>query len=114
MLLYSFCTVCQITVVSVFCVRISVFVVLLYIFFFKQKTAYEMRISDWSSDVCSSDLLVGFLALGHMARRARPAAIQFTLDIVFIQGHPGRTTVNHRADGRAVGFAKIRDAKKFA
>src|SRR3546814_20274826 len=31
--------------------------VLLFIFFFKQKTAYEMRISDWSSDVCSSDLL---------------------------------------------------------
>src|SRR3546814_15902599 len=28
-------------------------------FFFKQKTAYEMRISDWSSDVCSSDLLQG-------------------------------------------------------
>src|SRR3546814_19466293 len=27
-----------------------------YCFFFKQKTAYEMRISDWSSDVCSSDL----------------------------------------------------------
>src|SRR3546814_19051055 len=29
---------------------------ILYVFFFKQKTAYEMRISDWSSDVCSSDL----------------------------------------------------------
>src|SRR3546814_5404559 len=29
-------------------------------FFFKQKTAYEMRISDWSSDVCSSDLLRSF------------------------------------------------------
>src|SRR3546814_7468494 len=28
----------------------------MFIFFFKQKTAYEMRISDWSSDVCSSDL----------------------------------------------------------
>src|SRR3546814_4485938 len=28
-----------------------------YFFFFKQKTAYEMRISDWSSDVCSSDLM---------------------------------------------------------
>src|SRR3546814_7620563 len=28
----------------------------MYSFFFKQKTAYEMRISDWSSDVCSSDL----------------------------------------------------------
>src|SRR3546814_2534798 len=33
------------------------FVVVLLFFFFKQKTAYEMRISDWSSDVCSSDLL---------------------------------------------------------
>src|SRR3546814_10247391 len=31
-------------------------VVCCYVFFFKQKTAYEMRISDWSSDVCSSDL----------------------------------------------------------
>src|SRR3546814_5132075 len=28
----------------------------MFFFFFKQKTAYEMRISDWSSDVCSSDL----------------------------------------------------------
>src|SRR3546814_5791852 len=43
-------------------------------FFFKQKTAYEMRISDWSSDVCSSDLLdprtvVGELDVGeHEAR----------------------------------------------
>src|SRR3546814_8970932 len=34
----------------------AVFIVL-YFFFFKQKTAYEMRISDWSSDVCSSDLM---------------------------------------------------------
>src|SRR3546814_18641574 len=31
--------------------------VCIFFFFFKQKTAYEMRISDWSSDVCSSDLL---------------------------------------------------------
>src|SRR3546814_10327990 len=30
---------------------------MMYYFFFKQKTAYEMRISDWSSDVCSSDLI---------------------------------------------------------
>src|SRR3546814_4436253 len=30
--------------------------VAVFFFFFKQKTAYEMRISDWSSDVCSSDL----------------------------------------------------------
>src|SRR3546814_10817803 len=36
-----------------------------FFFFFKQKTAYEMRISDWSSDVCSSDLLIagaGYIA----------------------------------------------------
>src|SRR3546814_2835848 len=31
------------------------------IFFFKQKTAYDMRISDWSSDVCSSDLFARFI-----------------------------------------------------
>src|SRR3546814_1161216 len=39
------------------------FVICLSFFFFKQKTAYEMRISDWSSDVCSSDL--PFRTLGH-------------------------------------------------
>src|SRR3546814_10854610 len=36
-----------------FCMLVGL---LLLFFFFKQKTAYEMRISDWSSDVCSSDL----------------------------------------------------------
>src|SRR3546814_8088574 len=36
--------------------RISAVVFSFFFFFFKQKTAYEMRISDWSSDVCSSDL----------------------------------------------------------
>src|SRR3546814_9258785 len=41
---YVFMCVCIVGVLS-FC-----------FFFFKQKTAYEMRISDWSSDVCSSDL----------------------------------------------------------
>src|SRR3546814_3945195 len=42
-------------------------------FFFKQKTAYEMRISDWSSDVCSSDLIggdAGFEAAGRHRRRS--------------------------------------------
>src|SRR3546814_8378324 len=39
-------------------------------FFFKQKTAYEMRISDWSSDVCSSDLAAArWRSLGHARRR---------------------------------------------
>src|SRR3546814_2318744 len=35
---------------------IVIICILCFVFFFKQKTAYEMRISDWSSDVCSSDL----------------------------------------------------------
>src|SRR3546814_9449895 len=46
-----------------------------FFFFFKQKTAYEMRISDWSSDVCSSDLEVvladgatGFIRKNDLAR----------------------------------------------
>src|SRR3546814_7314400 len=36
---------------------------LVFFFFFKQKTAYEMRISDWSSDVCSSDLKTSAMAV---------------------------------------------------
>src|SRR3546814_1243571 len=44
-------------------------------FFFKQKTAYEMRISDWSSDVCSSDLSEAGLASHFLERHVgqRPA-----------------------------------------
>src|SRR3546814_6974795 len=38
------------------------------VFFFKQKTAYEMRISDWSSDVCSSDLELVRASTVHMLR----------------------------------------------
>src|SRR3546814_7644461 len=40
---------------------------LVFFFFFKQKTAYEMRISDWSSDVCSSDLAKESNFLARMA-----------------------------------------------
>src|SRR3546814_3553149 len=41
------------------------------IFFFKRKTAYEMRISDWSSDVCSSDLRISGRKPEGQARRIR-------------------------------------------
>src|SRR3546814_7372281 len=47
--------------VVIVCGRDSFFFLIMWwvcLFFFKQKTAYEMRISDWSSDVCSSDLHV--------------------------------------------------------
>src|SRR3546814_2645251 len=41
---------------QLFCILLFVYRCRFVFFFFKQKTAYEMRISDWSSDVCSSDL----------------------------------------------------------
>src|SRR3546814_10111225 len=60
-------------------------IILLVFFFFKQKTAYEMRISDWSSDVCSSDLR-------PRSRRGRRAA-----------------TVRSRVDGRPdAGDGRVR------
>src|SRR3546814_1942629 len=43
-----------------------------FFFFFKQKTAYEMRISDWSSDVCSSDLAEPARAPAHPHGPERP------------------------------------------
>src|SRR3546814_5213100 len=48
--------------------------IVLVIFFFKQKTAYEMRISDWSSDVCSSDLA------------ARAAGLSVKINMVALAG----------------------------
>src|SRR3546814_2007615 len=54
-------------------------------FFFKQKTAYEMRISDWSSDVCSSDLGFSVLEVIEMARH--------------VTGHPIPRVVAGRREG---------------
>src|SRR3546814_4926595 len=46
-------------------------------FFFKQKTAYEMRISDWSSDVCSSDLLADIEKFRSLYRAHPPTHFFF-------------------------------------
>src|SRR3546814_18707359 len=62
----------------------------LVFFFFKQKTAYEMRISDWSSDVCSSDLSAG----GNGFRNAL-ACRQRCIDV-------GSAFEHDRIDGDAV------------
>src|SRR3546814_10757977 len=56
------------------------------IFFFKQKTAYEMRISDWSSDVCSSDLRESMAQVPRRSRRT-PQAVSLS----------GQTRTAHRA-----------------
>src|SRR3546814_11889107 len=50
----------------------------MFIFFFKQKTAYEMRISDWSSDVCSSDL---HIVLPLDLRRFGGSALTADIDV---------------------------------
>src|SRR3546814_7047378 len=81
-------------------------------FFFKQKTAYEMRISDWSSDVCSSDLLTAVQKLyrhlhaivyidllprlrGIVDRLVGEAALRHELDL---------DGAAHRAAGRRMPF----------
>src|SRR3546814_9215744 len=57
-----------------------------FIFFFKQKTAYEMRISDWSSDVCSSDLAYSDAGWGlltapeEFGRQGLPHVIGFPVE----------------------------------
>src|SRR3546814_7431803 len=51
-----------------------------YIFFFKQKTAYELRISDWSSDVCSSDLS-GNVLHGFMVKQTRETDVKLFSDL---------------------------------
>src|SRR3546814_17325260 len=59
-----------------------------YVFFFKQKTAYEMRISDWSSDVCSSDLnpdprVVNAYIDGEVKRTIQTYSGEVNLDLPF-------------------------------
>src|SRR3546814_19613245 len=51
-------------------------------FFCKQKTAYEMRISDWSSDVCSSDLMAGLDQFGAAEEAGKRPGIQQHADQV--------------------------------
>src|SRR3546814_4444880 len=82
---------------------------MVYVFFFKQKTAYEMRISDWSSDVCAAD------ENPHEAGGMAPLAIEGTEGLVLdyarccyplpgdeLRGHvsTGRGIVVHRLDCR--------------
>src|SRR3546814_7101333 len=68
-------------------------------FFFKQKTAYEMRISDWSSDVCSSDLVHPLEIEGEVERLAHAGVGELRLAAVEEPGlHARRRAVlQHRA-----------------
>src|SRR3546814_2034594 len=67
----------------------------LIFFFFKQKTAYEMRISDWSSDVCSSDLGVITLTLNpYESRQFNSQDIEFGNTAKGLEGSLGTGSGN--------------------
>src|SRR3546814_3791405 len=76
-------------------------------FFCKQKTAYEMRISDWSSDVCSSDLHevdMAVKSLGHRVEGTVHAGLVFD-----IAGHDGlgADALGQRTDAALEGLALV-------
>src|SRR3546814_7768107 len=79
---------------------------LVLFFFFKQKTAYELRISDWSSDVCSSDLSSAsaerrfFMLVSPSTQRTA----SITLDLP--QPFGPTTPVRFDGNGRCVGSTK--------
>src|SRR3546814_980211 len=75
-------------------------------FFFKQKTAYEMRISDWSSDVCSSDLRAEEQrAMRHLVRIADPLHRDRGADhLALLRQHRVELRcIDHRSEERRVG-----------
>src|SRR3546814_12644079 len=81
-----------------------------FIFFFKQKTAYEMRISDWSSDVCSSDLLSGFLGVTAIFMGTVMGVVQVTIQITAGPGKLGAAAATvqfSRALGAGLGTAVV-------
>src|SRR3546814_3241409 len=71
-----------------------------FFFFFKQKTAYEMRISDWSSDVCSSDLRSG-IAVQDLHRHLAVRRIRTRLEYQNPVGAARRQSIGENASGRA-------------
>src|SRR3546814_6012577 len=84
---------------------------IVFFFFFKQKTAYEMRISDWSSDVCSSDLP----ACSVPARRdkLRQAGALNGIDYVEV-GDDGTSLCVHLFGDipQGLGVANVRSAER--
>src|SRR3546814_4260904 len=77
---------------------------LLLVFFFKQKTAYEMRISDWSSDVCSSDLgAVSRRSHAPCGRAGLSGGHESLVGRYHAQERCRRSGVEHRSEERRVG-----------
>src|SRR3546814_2542588 len=85
---------------------------LVYVFVFKQKTAYEMRISDWSSDVCSSDLEARHPAgrAGAPCRRGDGRGVRLGLGRDHLQGKAARSRRDLLPDLR--GGARARSEER--
>src|SRR3546814_10747371 len=78
------------------------------VFFFKQNTAYEMRISDWSSDVCSSDLPErGLLVRRHLDADQDAAVLGAVVAVVEQADVPVRVQLAEEAGQRAGAFGKF-------
>src|SRR3546814_6776746 len=88
---------------------------LLVVFFFKQKTAYEMRISDWSSDVCSSDLFVTARHIvGEHLRRSRIVAIDLVADLDSLNIVDDEISAHRRLSGQEELARRSRQAPRYA
>src|SRR3546814_4851964 len=95
-IVFTLCIFLHFIIYLLFCIHYCIFIFCCF-FFFKQKTAYEMRISDWSSDVCSSDLSDNFdIAAEWYYQPNSYASIDFFLKNVsnFIVGGTQRQTIN--------------------
>src|SRR3546814_9947196 len=79
-------------------------------FFFKQKTAYEMRISDWSSDVCSSDLFAELIAEIQMINGTCAVVEHGLLDEPLSQRLDEKIYITLRGSGRNSDMMKSFDA----
>src|SRR3546814_3757074 len=90
------------------------------ILFFKQKTAYEMRISDWSSDVCSSDLVTFTTGSDSYSPSFQSALdsvaanlVRYPNSIVDVYGHTDTvgTASSNRSEERRVGKEWVRTCR---
>src|SRR3546814_9649290 len=83
--------------------RVWVCILVVFFFFFKQKTAYEMRISDWSSDVCSSDLSFVFTAAFCSASRESSLRASTLKSVRTRRSVPSSQSIVGRSEERRVG-----------
>src|SRR3546814_4331344 len=81
------------------------------VFFFKQKTAYEMRISDWSSDVCSSDLRIQLVGAFDLPLFQRYVHVRPSSDLDWRSVDKTRKADGGRSEERRVGKECVRTCR---